>query len=472
MRWVAVVLAFALSGTAHAQVASDEIGIERFRLSIDRSGVLDVESASVPLHKSWSASVFAGFAHDPLVLYDDEMVPIEALVDRRLTTGLVGSIALWNRVQIGAGIDLVGYQHGSEDSPTMKSLPKAGLGDARLVAKLLLARVGSVHVALVPTLTVPAGSARGYLREDGVTFAPALSVSAVRDRLRVAANVGYRMKKRVDVAGLLSDDEAFARLGVGVALPVAELWWSTSFASPVTDRSSNRIAIEMLAGAARDVTANVGVFLAGGVGLQNGFGTPDWRALVGMRITYETQAPKPIVIAPVVTPQVPGGEPPVVAKPVAKLVVRIVDSEKRTISRASLATPDQTWTANEGVVALEYAGGPLTLEASAPDYQAGSVTVNIAAGAAGEAEVVLVRAVRQGQLRGQVLSFAGKPLAATITVGGKSIATDADGQYAIDLPAGSFEVTIQSAGHTSQKRTVNVKLDGVTVLNVDLRGVK
>ena len=467
MRWVVAMVIVALAAPAHAQVASDEFGIERFRLSIDRSGVLDVDSASVPLHESWSAGVFVGFAHEPLVLYDQDRSPIAALVDRRLTTGVVGSIALWDRVQIGAGLDLVGYQHGTDDSPTMESLPKAGLGDARLVVKVLLARTSVLQLAIVPTLTVPAGSARGYLREDGVTFAPALAVSGARDRVRVAVNVGYRIEPRVDVAGLVSDDEAFARAGVGVQLSALELWGATSVATPVTDTSSNRLAIEMLGGAARDVTANVGVFVAGGVGLQNGFGTPDWRALAGVRIEYATEKPRVLVVAPTGVPV----EKPREAPKLANLTGRVVDREGRPIARATIAIGDRSAIADDnGRFSVSYGGGAVEVAATAPQYEPNTVDANVEAGATGEIEVVLVRAVRQGQLRGQVLSYAGKPLAATITVAGKTIQTDAEGLYKIELPEGSFEVTIESQGHASQKRTVNVKLDGVTVLNVDLRG--
>ena len=50
--------------------------------------------------------------------------------------------------------------------------------------------------------------------------------------------------------------------------------------------------------------------------------------------------------------------------------------------------------------------------------------------------------------------------------------TDADGRFTVDLPAGTFEVHVESPGHVAQKRTISVKLDGVTVLNVDLRGSK
>ena len=468
MRWVGVVLVvLALGAPVHAQVASDEFGIERFRLSIDRSGVLDVDSATVPLHKSWSAGVFAGFAHEPLVLYDKDMEPIEALVDRRLTTGLVASVALWDYVQLGAGLDLVGYQHGSDNSPTMEDLPKAGLGDARLVAKVKLVD----HVAFVPALTVPAGSARGYLREDGVTFAPALAVSLTKDRLRFAANVGYRIKPRVEVAGLVNDDEAFARVGVGVTLPAVDLMWSTSLATPVTETASNRLAIEMLVGAARDVTANVGVFAAGGVGLQNGFGTPDWRALAGVRISYETQVP---VVAPAVV-TAPPPEKPVVTPEIkqATLAGRVIDRDGRPVVRATIVAGERTITSDDdGRFTLVYPGGAIKLAVSAPQYDSNTVDASAEAGTTGEVDVVLVRAVRQGQLRGQVLSFSGKPLAATITVLGKAVQTDADGNFAVELPEGAFEVTIESPKHATQKRTVTVKLDGVTVLNVDLRGAK
>ncbi|MDQ3299512.1 MAG: carboxypeptidase regulatory-like domain-containing protein, partial [Myxococcota bacterium] len=501
--------------------AGDEFGIERFRLSIDRAGVLDVESAAVPQHASWSAGVFLGFAHDPLVIYDNAMNPVDALVDRRLTTGLVGSIGLWNRLQVGAGVDLVGYQHGSDASPTMRALPKAGLGDARVVVKLLLAQTSAIRIALVPTLTVPVGSARGYLRENGVTFAPALAISGARDRIRAAANLGYRLKPRVAVAGLVSDDEAFASTGVGVRLgaaatPIAELMWSASFAVPVRDASANQTAVEMMLGATRAVTSGITVFAAGGVGLHNGFGTPDWRALAGVRIEAAPEqraravpmivvAPKPV--APADTDQ--DGVLDAVDRcrdlaedkdgvededgcpdAPAKLAGRIVDGEGRPITgaRVTLAFGGTTVevAANEdGRFSTEYAGGVATVTVGAPEYQPNTVETTVAPGMAGEVEVVLLRAVRQGQLRGQVRSFAGKPLAATVTVMGAAAAekeraserwragttaqTDADGNFTLDLPQGTFDVTIESPGHAVQRRKITVKLEAVTVLNIDLR---
>src|SRR5262249_43949996 len=100
---------------------------------------------------------------------------------------------------------------------------------------------------------------------------------------------------------------------------------------------------------------------------------------------------------------------------------------------------------------------------------------NVVPGTPGAVEVKLARATRQGQLRGQVLAFDGKPLAAKITVAGTTTTTataDADGRYTVDLPEGSYEIVIDAPGFATQHRTVKVKLDGVTVLNVDLRGAR
>src|SRR5688572_6313682 len=117
MRLAVFVVALTTSSAAHAQLATDEFGIERFRLPMSSSGLLDINWPDVPGHLGWSAGVWAGFAHDPLVLYDANRMPLDSLVGQRLTTGLVGSLGLWNRLELGLSADIVGYQAGSEMSP-------------------------------------------------------------------------------------------------------------------------------------------------------------------------------------------------------------------------------------------------------------------------------------------------------------------------------------------------------------------
>jgi hypothetical protein len=536
--WVVVTGVAVLASQAHAQQASDGLGIERFRLAIDRAGVLDVEWADVPGHLSWSAGLAVGFAHDPLVVYDHAGNAVDALVEQRLTTSLVGSLALWNRLQLGVALDVVGYQSGSDVLGAMSSLPSSGLGDARLVTKLLVVWTDAYQVAFVPALTVPGGDAHGYLREAGATVSPAIAASLAVDRFRLAANVGYHVKPRVETAGLVSDDEAFARAGVGIALgapraPLAELWASTSIAMPIGDADENQIAVEVLGGAARRITPTLDAFLAGGAGLDNGFGTPDWRALAGVRFAIvHGERAVPVTIAdhdgdgvaderdrcPTEAEDKDGFQDddgcidpdndgdgiadaqdrcPTQAEDkdgfqdddgcrddVARLEGRVVDGDSRPLAGATVrivqsdlagSEPIELTVDADGRFTTPIAGGTVEVTAHVKEYKDASVTATVQPGTTGQANVTLARAVRQGQLRGQVLGFDGKPLAATITVKGKTTAstqTDAEGQYTIELPEGSFSVEITSPGHVAQKRSVAIKLDGVTVLNVDLRSGK
>jgi hypothetical protein len=477
------------SSAAHAQ-SSDELGIERFKLAIDRDSILDVEWAGVPAHLTWNAGVFVGFAHDPLVVYDRNMDAVDALVDRRLTTSLVGSIALFERLQLGASLDVVGYQSGTDVLATMQSLPSAGVGDIRLLGKLYLTGNDRYQLALIPALTIPGGDAGGYLREAGLTFSPAVAASFRLDRVRIATNLGYHVKPRVDVAGLVSDDEAFARIAAGIPLgdprtPLAELWLAGSFSTPIADAERNQVATELFAGASRRFTPMIDGFAAAGIGLDNGFGTPDWRVLAGVR--FGVAIVEPVVVGGVVatpTPTAPVVTAPAVVDRLAHVHGVVVDPEGRPLPGAAITVaqvddpnaPAIELTADaDGAFTFDIDAGTLEITARVREFKDNITRTTAARGGKTEVSVQLVRAVRQGQLRGQVLSFNGKPLVATVTVKGKtetSVTTDTQGQFTLELPEGAFSVEISSPHHQTQKRNVTVKLDAVTVLNVDLRSGK
>ena len=481
MRLSIVLMVVLAASSAEAQTASDEFGIERFRLAMDRSALLDVDWAGMPAQGSWSASAYVGFAHDPLVVYRNGEA-IDALVDRRVATGLVGSYVALSWLQLGLGVDLVGYQSGSE---SLMQLPGGGLGDARAIAKVLAYRTSRFEIAIVPTLTMPGGSAKGYLRESGVTFAPALAVSGAGERLRIAANLGYRMRPRTETAGLVIDDEMFARAGAGVGLGRGELALSLSAAAPPANRAGNQIAVEAMLGGTLHVTRSVDVFAAGGVGLDNGFGTPDWRMVGGVRFASVTEAAVPLAPPVIARPEKPIEPRPVepAAPPTGTLSGRVVDPEKLPIAGAIVRiTPAggsvvEVKTDGDGNFSTTILAGELAVTVERAEYQPGSTTASLAPKATATISIVLAREVRQGQLRGQVLSFGGKPLEATIVVSqnGTEVSrtnADQDGQYRIELPAGAYDVVIEATGHVTQKRSIKVKLDGVTVLNLDMRGGK
>ena len=553
------ILALVLAGTTapRAQAPTDQFGIERFHLPTNNQSLLDVDWADVPGHTTWGLGMYVGFAHDPLVLYDQNMGQLESLVGSRVTTGLVGSVGLFDRFELGVGLDVVGYQSGASgsDTPVMAGLPAGGLGDLRIAPKaLVLGGTGArLHVAFIPMLTVPAGSAHGYLREAGPTFAPEVAVSGTWNELRGAANVGYIVRKRVDDAGLLVDDEAFARIAVGYDIAGNEIAASGSISTPVSSPKKNQIALQALLGASRRF-GTLTAFVAGGLGLDNGFGVPDWRALAGVRYdgVRGDRDHDGIVGAADRCPNEPedkdgfededgcpdpdndhDGVPDVADRcplepedrdgvddgdgcpdndddhdgiaddkdkcpkqaedkdgfedddgcpdPSGKLAGKIVDDEGRPIPHAALTVEyvdhpgtaqTQGTTGDDGSFAIDVHGGAMKISAKADGYQDGGGEARVEPNHTGNLALKLAHKVRQGQLRGQVLSFDGKPLAAEIQVSGKSNAsttTDADGFFTVDLPAGAFDVSIEAKGFQAQHRKVTIKLDGVTVLNVDMR---
>jgi hypothetical protein len=81
-----------------------------------------------------------------------------------------------------------------------------------------------------------------------------------------------------------------------------------------------------------------------------------------------------------------------------------------------------------------------------------------------------VEAPNTGQIRGNVRSFKGAPLKATVVVQpeGLRTSTSAEGTFSLDVAAGRHTVRLRAQGYQSQSREVVVDEGGITVLNVEL----
>ncbi len=93
------------------------------------------------------------------------------------------------------------------------------------------------------------------------------------------------------------DDEVYARLGAGYRF-VSSLELDASFdvATGADDvfGAFNRNYAELRGGVAYDLTPSLRLFGAAGAGVAEGFGTPDWRALMGLRLgSASRRAPAP-----------------------------------------------------------------------------------------------------------------------------------------------------------------------------------
>jgi outer membrane protein OmpA-like peptidoglycan-associated protein len=298
------------AGSAHAQI-SGNFTLERFRIAADRQGVLDVEWGGTLERGQWDLGVWVGASDDPLVVVQDMGDGTERvgrLVDHRVGGQLVVTLGILDFLQAGVEVPVILSQDQSVDrSPVSMpgDLSRAGLGDLRLIPKLRLldaARHG-VSLSIIPAVSLPTSTSdEDYFGEPRTSFAPELAVSRAFGAVRVAGNIGYRTRKLGRVAGLEINDEIFARLGAGYrfgeagGLPLeVDLTLATATRANDFFGDPGNNYVELHGGMQYRVARPLLGFLAAGLGLNEGFGAPDWRVLLGARFGAGEREPARLV---------------------------------------------------------------------------------------------------------------------------------------------------------------------------------
>jgi uncharacterized protein (TIGR03382 family) len=299
-RKLAVVAAVvAAPAIAQAQSVATDYPAERFQLTSHRDGILGVEWGDVTGHLAIDVGLWLGYADDPVNVYrmaDGERVA--SFVSRRVGGDLVVAIHLKDRVELQLGAPVIVAQ--GEDLGTLMGngdLTGFGLGDLRVGVKVALLKHRPIAVALKASATLPTSTTDDYGGDGSATFAPELIVSHGKAiGIRAAVNLGYRFRERTRVLDLVVDDEVFGSLGVGYRWPSSfGVDTSLDVATAADDLAGafNRNFAEVRGGVGYDVARAVRLFGAGGVGVAEGFGTPDWRALIGVRLDPRTERAAP-----------------------------------------------------------------------------------------------------------------------------------------------------------------------------------
>ncbi len=298
------VLATATTGSvALAQVTTEprDFSVERFTLAGDATGILSLESGVVPTPWTVDTHLWVGSANDPLTVYmTDDRTRVGALVAQRTGGELGVSVGVHPRVSVGLDLPLVFAQDraGSIDGVTgmLSDIGGVGVGDLRLRPKLALLRQGSapVSLALIPELGLPTGAGTNYRGDDGVTFTPTLAATRWQGKLRLGGNLSYAVRPATSINGLAVDDEL--RLGLGTAYRVtskleAGATVTTATAADAPLSANGRTSVELAAGPTIAFAPRWLGFAVGGAGLRDGYGTPDWRLLIGARMTRSGESP-------------------------------------------------------------------------------------------------------------------------------------------------------------------------------------
>lgn len=380
----------------------------------------------------------------------------------------------------------------------------AGVGDPRLLVRYGGApgggsiRLGAEAIAWVPGKDAPSFAAdattldgrllAAYAPEAGPVLAALLGFRW--DNSAAAAPDTARLRPGDRLALGLSDSNAVLA-GVGVSIPAgateilgeatADLLIGSD--APSLGKSPIRVGggVRYAVSAQLALEALVEVSASGRPGLTPADPLvpvePRFAAGLGLRFRLPEGAP-PGAAAPAPAPKAEDTKPAAAgaAAKEAPLAIAVVGPDGNAVAGASV----EILAGETRVRAVD--GGDGTYRAAAVPFGDAKIAVTadgfVAAeqpvrheGAAGKpVEIRLEAAVAPGQLRGLIRSFSGKGLGATIRVEpiGKEVKADPQGNFALDLPGGDYEVTITQQGYKPQHRKVHVDQNGVTVLNAEL----
>lgn len=274
--------------SAGAQDVSDQLDAQIFHPTVGPGATFTLDRATVPRHGTFSLGLGFGaaFGTFPRALDGEDVVPW------RMDAELLASVGLFEWIELGLAAPMVIAStardpHLAELQHELTLAP----GDLRLQAKIPILR-GNLGLAARVVFSLPTGDGDRFVGTDYWTAQPSLVLGWRRGAFSLAADVGWRFRRRVVVGPLEWDDELF--VGVGGALEVHErvsLIAETQARFGIAGRSfgMDELPVEADLGVrvtlARGLTLDVG----GGTALSRGWGAPRGRAFALLRYASERE---------------------------------------------------------------------------------------------------------------------------------------------------------------------------------------
>lgn len=211
------------------------------------------------------------------------------IVARRAALHLTAGYGVSRNLEVGAAL-LAVLQSGDE-SAFRPALRRAAIGDLRLYAKQRLLASGRWRAAASLELALPTASTRAYLGASGAG-ASALLIGGLEGRAdgrgwSVAAQAGYRLRSAAAIGDLEIDDELLGGVAGRYPLIADRLWAQAEiYGAWGVQGKGNELErpVEVLAGARLGVGNGWIAQAAVGLGVSQGYGTPELRGVVSLGV--------------------------------------------------------------------------------------------------------------------------------------------------------------------------------------------
>jgi large repetitive protein len=275
-----MLIAATLSLAIHpASAAPPPMDGQHFQPHADRTGWFVTQSAkSLGLWQP-AFGLWMNYAHDPIVFYsgDEERRILGDLMTMDLQAALGFGVA-----DIAIDMPLHLYMAGDGMDGWTDSYSGTAAGDLRVIPKVtfLDPEKRGFGLGLVLPVSFPSGNEEMFAGRSTVTFTPTLALTGHIGIVRVGGNLGYRITKAEEFADLTAGNAFTFRGAVGVAPhPVIDIG-AEVYGEARGDVRNN--PVEWLAGVTVRPAEGLGISIAGGTGIGNGFTAPDGRVVFGI----------------------------------------------------------------------------------------------------------------------------------------------------------------------------------------------
>ncbi|MBN1210724.1 MAG: OmpA family protein [Myxococcaceae bacterium] len=297
----------AAPASAQPAAPSQGIDVQQYKPGPGWKDVLGVHSPQVAPHMGWNLGLSFNYAKDPLNFLrprTDEFV--YEIVKNQFTFDLMGSIALFDRFELGVALPITSQSSASTASVSpilAQGVSATGMGDLRLVPKArLLSTEGGLQLGVAVPVLLPTSGGKEFLGRGGLAVAPRLLGEWTSEGgTRVLANVGVNLQSQEQFYNLNVGSEFAYGLGAEVPFKLGEhrLAAEATLVGAIGMKETNaeERPLELLGAMKYRFTDTLAAHLGGGPGLTRGYGTPGFRLFAGV-IWTEGERAAPVREAP------------------------------------------------------------------------------------------------------------------------------------------------------------------------------
>lgn len=312
--------------------------LQQFRQWGDSEGMFQTLSARTLQQWNLRFGAFFNYAKDPLVLRSvnaSESIRSDNVMEHQVGMEVVAGLGLLNWLDVELALPVTLYQVGTiprlssvDSSLQGRNLDGGAIGDLRMALKFqgLTEKKHKFGLGAQIYLGLPTGTKERFNGEESVSFGLLLLAhKTFAERFRLVFNLGYRYLPETNFINLEISHELMYGLGLSVEAVKGRLVMLAEVAGAaglVGNASTYTSPLEFLAGARiyplarKSLAINLGV----GAGVLQGYGTPQFRVILGLTWT-RPPAPK---AQPSAINLVIGKAPTRVPSPYPKLTTRNV----------------------------------------------------------------------------------------------------------------------------------------------------